>query len=163
MDTVAITGGYNKAVKNWIMTGLMIAAFVAITLPLLLILYSLVSRGGAVVAKSFPDFFTATIPVVSRRAGPGMGPAIIGTLLCTGGATLIAVPLGILGAIYLLPARNVTAWQVLGLFWLVQQAAKLNVFLGVPNAGVRFLPPKLVFLTAFFGAMTGGAGSLGTA
>ena len=30
-----------------------------------------------------------------------MGPAIIGTLLCTGGATLIAVPLGILGAVYL--------------------------------------------------------------
>jgi phosphate transport system permease protein len=39
--------------------------------------------------------------MVSRRAGPGMGPAIIGTLLCTGGATLIAVPLGILGAVYL--------------------------------------------------------------
>ena len=30
-----------------------------------------------------------------------MGPAILGTLLVTGGATLIAVPLGILGAIYL--------------------------------------------------------------
>jgi len=30
-----------------------------------------------------------------------MGPAILGTLLVTGGATLIAVPLGVLGAIYL--------------------------------------------------------------
>ena len=30
-----------------------------------------------------------------------MGPAIVGTLLVTGGATLIAVPLGILGAVYL--------------------------------------------------------------
>jgi phosphate transport system permease protein len=30
-----------------------------------------------------------------------MGPAILGTLLGTGGATLIAVPLGILGAVYL--------------------------------------------------------------
>jgi phosphate transport system permease protein len=30
-----------------------------------------------------------------------MGPAILGTLLVTGGATLIAVPLGILGAVYL--------------------------------------------------------------
>jgi phosphate transport system permease protein len=30
-----------------------------------------------------------------------MGPAILGTLLVTGGATMIAVPLGILGAVYL--------------------------------------------------------------
>src|SRR5262245_58700935 len=83
------------------MTGLMVAAFVAITIPLVAILTSLFSRGLDVALHSFPDFFTATIPVVSRKAGPGMGPAIVGTLLCTGGATLIAVPLGILGAVYL--------------------------------------------------------------
>jgi phosphate transport system permease protein len=53
------------------------------------------------VFSAFPDFFTAEIPVVSRRAGPGMGPAILGTVLVTGGATLIAVPLGILGAVFL--------------------------------------------------------------
>jgi phosphate transport system permease protein len=90
-----------RTIKSFLMTGLMIAAFVAITIPLVLIIYSLVSRGASVAFKSFPDFFTATIPVVSRRTGPGMGPAIVGTLLCTGGATLIAVPLGILGAVYL--------------------------------------------------------------
>lgn len=90
-----------RTVKNWLMTGLMVAAFAAITLPLIAILWSLFGRGLSVAMKSFPDFFTATIPVVSRRAGPGMGPAIVGTLLCTGGATLIAVPLGILGAVYL--------------------------------------------------------------
>ncbi len=90
-----------RTVKNWIMTGLMVAAFVAITIPLILIMWSLISRGLSVATKAFPDFFTAEIPVISRRAGPGMGPAIVGTLLCTGGATLIAVPLGILGAVYL--------------------------------------------------------------
>jgi phosphate transport system permease protein len=90
-----------RTVKNTMMTVVMIAAFVAITIPLIAILYSLISRGAAVAAKDFPAFFTETIPVVSRRAGPGMGPAILGTLLCMGGATLIAVPLGILGAIYL--------------------------------------------------------------
>jgi phosphate transport system permease protein len=90
-----------RTVKNRLMTGVMIAAFVAIIVPLLAILVSLVSRGAPVALRSFPDFFTATIPVVSRRAGPGMGPALVGTLLCTGGATLIAVPLGVLGAIYL--------------------------------------------------------------
>jgi len=90
-----------RTIKSSIMTVLMVAAFVAITIPLIAILYSLVSRGAAVALRGFPDFFTATIPVVSRRAGPGIGPAIVGTLLCTGGATLIAVPLGILGAVYL--------------------------------------------------------------
>lgn len=90
-----------RTVKNWLMTVLMVAAFVAITIPLILIMWSLISRGLSVATKAFPAFFTAEIPIVSRRAGPGMGPAIVGTLLCTGGATLIAVPLGILGAVYL--------------------------------------------------------------
>ena len=30
-----------------------------------------------------------------------MGPAVVGTLLITGAATLMAVPLGVLGGIYL--------------------------------------------------------------
>ncbi len=90
-----------RTVKNRAMTALMVAGFVAITIPLIAILWSLIGRGAAVALRSFPDFFTATIPMVSRRAGPGMGPAIVGTLLSTGGATLFAVPLGILGAIYL--------------------------------------------------------------
>ena len=90
-----------RTVKNWGMTGLMIAAFVTITIPLVAIMYSLISRGAPVAFKAFPDFFTSTIPVISRRAGPGMGPAIVGTLLSTFGATVIAVPLGILGAVFL--------------------------------------------------------------
>jgi phosphate transport system permease protein len=90
-----------RTVKSRLMTVLMIAAFFAITLPLVAILWTLGSRGISVALHGFPDFFTSTIPVVSRRSGPGMGPAILGTLLCTGGATLIAVPLGILGAVYL--------------------------------------------------------------
>jgi phosphate transport system permease protein len=90
-----------RTVKNAIMTAVMIGAFITITIPLIAILYSLLSRGAAIASNDFPAFFTETIPMVSRRAGPGMGPAILGTLLCTGGATLIAVPLGIMGAVYL--------------------------------------------------------------
>ena len=48
-----------------------------------------------------------------------MGPAILGTLMVTGGATLIAVPLGILGAVYLheyggssrVRARSCGSWR----------------------------------------------------
>jgi phosphate transport system permease protein len=90
-----------RTTKNSLMTGLMLGAFVLTVLPLAAVLWSLLSRGSGVALANFPAFFTETIPVVSRRPGPGMGPAILGTLLCTGGATLIAVPLGILGAVYL--------------------------------------------------------------
>jgi phosphate transport system permease protein len=47
------------------------------------------------------DFFTKDIPIVSRSKGPGMGPAIFGTLMITAIAAIMAVPVGILGAIYL--------------------------------------------------------------
>jgi phosphate transport system permease protein len=90
-----------RSIKSQLMTGLMIAAVVAVMIPLIAVIWSVVSRGASVAFHGFPDFFTKEIPVVSRRAGPGMGPAILGTLLATGGATLIAVPLGILGAVYL--------------------------------------------------------------
>lgn len=90
-----------RTVKNQLITGLMVIAVIAVLVPLIAVVWSVVSRGSGIAFKAFPDFFTAEIPVVSRRAGPGMGPAILGTLLATGGATLIAVPLGILGAVYL--------------------------------------------------------------
>jgi phosphate transport system permease protein len=90
-----------RSVQDRLMAGLMIAAVCAVLVPLAAVLVSLIARGGGVVLDSFPDFFTAEIPRFSRRAGPGMGPAIVGTLLATGTATLIAVPLGVLGAVYL--------------------------------------------------------------
>ncbi len=90
-----------RSVKNSIASGLMAAAVLAVATPLVLVLASVIAKGAGVAFHDFPDFFTETVPIVSRRAGPGMGPAILGTLLVTGVATLIAVPLGILGAIYL--------------------------------------------------------------
>jgi phosphate transport system permease protein len=90
-----------RSVKSATMTGLMIASVLAVALPLCAVIYAVFVRGFAVAFHGFPDFFVKEIPVVARRAGPGMGPAILGTLLVTGAATLIAVPLGVLGAVYL--------------------------------------------------------------
>lgn len=90
-----------RTAKNLVMTGLLLAAFLAIALPLVAVMWSVISKGASIVFAQFPAFFVDEIPVVSRRAGPGMGPAILGTLLATGGATAIAVPLGVLGAVYL--------------------------------------------------------------
>jgi phosphate transport system permease protein len=90
-----------RTVKNGLATAMLGAAVVVVAIPLLLVVWSVVSRGAHVVFGELPSFFTDEIQPISRVAGGGMGPAIVGTLMVTGGATLMAVPLGVLGAVYL--------------------------------------------------------------
>jgi phosphate transport system permease protein len=90
-----------RSTQSTLMTLLMVLAVVVIAIPLVAVVYSVITRGAGAAFASFPDFFTKDIPAVTRRAGPGMGPAILGTLLVTAAATAIAVPIGVLGAVYL--------------------------------------------------------------
>lgn len=83
----------NLASTIW-MWGAMLIALV----PLGLVVFTLLQKGLAIFSW---EFLTADIPASSRREGPGMGPAVVGTLLITFFAAVMAVPLGILGAIYL--------------------------------------------------------------
>ena len=66
--------------------------------PLVLIVGYVISRGIGIMSWAF---LTDDIPILTRAVGPGMGPAVVGTLLITGAATVMAVPLGVLGGIYL--------------------------------------------------------------
>jgi phosphate transport system permease protein len=82
-----------------------LAALVAITLalvlaaiPLFLVTWTVISRGLEVMSW---EFLTEDIPNSYRRSGGGMAPAIVGTLIVTGLAALLAIPLGVFGAIYL--------------------------------------------------------------
>lgn len=78
---------------------LVVFACVAIAaVPLVAIVSYVVTRGAGIIDIRF---LTEPIPILTRSVGPGMGPAIVGTLLVTGVATLMAVPLGILAAVYL--------------------------------------------------------------
>jgi phosphate transport system permease protein len=88
-----------RKTKNQIMTTLMVLAMLIILVPLVFVLYTVISKGAGIISGRF---LTAAIPpnVLPASIG-GMGPAVIGTLEITGLATLIAVPLGVLGAIYL--------------------------------------------------------------
>ena len=88
-----------RKTKNQIMTVLMVLAMLIILVPLVFVLYTVISKGAGIISG---QFLTADIPpnVLPASIG-GMGPAIIGTLEITGLATLMAVPLGVLGAIYL--------------------------------------------------------------
>lgn len=79
-------------------SGWMVLAVLIAAVPLVLVCYTVVDKGGGVMGLGF---LTEEIPANYRRAGGGMAPAIIGTLIITAGAALIAIPLGVLGAIYL--------------------------------------------------------------
>ena len=87
-----------RSTKSDVMTVLMGLSFVVVVLPLAAVLWTVLSKGAAQLSW---DFITKPIPTVTRVAGPGMGPALVGTVLVTVTAALMAVPLGILGAVYL--------------------------------------------------------------
>jgi phosphate transport system permease protein len=88
-----------RRTKNRLATVLMVLAMVLVMLPLGWVIYAVIDRGASIISW---HFLTAPIPpVVAPATEGGMGPAVLGTLLITGWATLMAVPLGILGAIYI--------------------------------------------------------------
>jgi phosphate transport system permease protein len=88
-----------RRTKNRIATALMLLAAVLMAIPLGFVLWTVISRGISVISWSF---LTSPIPPLVSPAGEGgIGPAVLGTLEITGMATLMAVPLGVLGAMYL--------------------------------------------------------------
>ncbi len=91
-------------------TAIVTAMFAAAMVPLLSLVYTVISRGSA---RFDLDFFTMTMRNVVGEGG-GAQHAILGTLIITGLATLISVPIGMMTAIYLVEygrgklARSVT-------------------------------------------------------
>jgi len=98
-DLTGISG--KRRTKNTIMTILMGLCVFVVGAALLLVLITVITKGWSIVSGSFPAWFTKDIQLAPRRPGPGMKAAIVGTAIITVLATLIAVPLGILGAVYL--------------------------------------------------------------
>ena len=88
----------SRRVRNRVALASTWLAVTAAALPLAFVFAHLLRRGAGIVGW---DFLTADIPISSRLAGPGMGPAVLGTLLTTGAATAMAVPVGVLAAVYL--------------------------------------------------------------
>jgi phosphate transport system permease protein len=77
------------------------AIWVAVALaviPIALVMYYVIVKGAGVIDY---EFLTGRLPRQLANPGGGIGPAIAGTLLMTGLASLVAIPLGVLGAIYL--------------------------------------------------------------
>jgi phosphate transport system permease protein len=73
-------------------------AVILAVIPIALVMYYVIVKGVKMISW---EFLTARIPRQLANPGGGIGPAIVGTVLMTGVASLLAIPLGVLGAIYL--------------------------------------------------------------
>jgi len=87
----------SRQATNRLVTSLVATAFIVALLPLVSLLYTVVING---LPRFDVTFFTNSMRNVVGEGG-GAVHAITGTLLITGMATLISVPIGLLTAIYL--------------------------------------------------------------
>ena len=88
-----------RRAKDRFATTLIYTSFVCAIVPLVLILSYIAVKGLPLFT---PDFFLKSMNgVTSRQEGGGIYAALIGTLIIVGIATVIALPIGIFTAIYL--------------------------------------------------------------
>jgi phosphate transport system permease protein len=89
-----------RRTKNQIATIVMWLAFIVTLIPLGFVLYTVIQKGASAISWQFLTNSTIPPNLLPITIG-GMGPAVVGTLIITGFAALIAIPLGILGAVYI--------------------------------------------------------------
>jgi phosphate transport system permease protein len=124
---------------------LLVAMGIAI-LPLVLIVFEVTRRGLPAINL---DFFTQLQPS-GRRAGGGYVHGFIGSAAMVSIATVLAVPLGILAAIYL---------TEYGRGWLAATVRFFtDVMTGVPSVFVGMFVYALLVRQIGFGALVGGLG-----
>jgi phosphate transport system permease protein len=87
-----------RRLVNGLASAWMIGSVALALVPLGFIAFYVVAKGLSVISWSF---LTSEIPIISASASGGIAPAIEGTLLLTLVAAALAVPLGVLAAIYL--------------------------------------------------------------
>ena len=91
--------GWRRA-KNQFAIGAMWFAFVCLLIPLGFVLVTVIAKGASTITWQFLTNGTIPPNVLPANFG-GMGAAVVGTLEITGFAAVMAIPLGILGAVYL--------------------------------------------------------------
>ena len=91
------TTSLRRRLSNWTALGLITLAALIVTVPLFLILGTVVFRGLGALNWAF----LTQIPKPIGEEGGGMGNAIVGSLLLLGFASLIGVPLGIGAGVFL--------------------------------------------------------------
>jgi phosphate transport system permease protein len=133
--------------RSAIMTGLMVAAVLVAILPLAFILAEVVAKG---IGQLSAGFFTQPEPFAVTAPGGGFGAGIRGTIKMVALGTVIAVPIGVLAAVYLTEynARGVLATTVRFI---------ADVMTGIPSIFVGiFVFTAVVLVTHTFSSWAGG-------
>lgn len=92
MGTVTI-----RKIKNHIVTLLMVCATMAVLIPLGMIFFHIIKMGAGSIT---PDFFIH-IPKPTGETGGGMANGMVGSALLIALASVIGIPVGVFGALYL--------------------------------------------------------------
>lgn len=95
--TVSSTNHVFRKAKSLAMNGLCVGCAILVVLPLGFILFYLIQKG----ASSLNWAFFAAVPKPAGMSGGGMGNAIVGTLELLALGSLVGVPIGVLGGVYL--------------------------------------------------------------
>ncbi|MEI7054752.1 phosphate ABC transporter permease PstA [Nocardioides sp. CCNWLW239] len=88
-----------RSATDKLITGLVWTAFAVAVIPLIWLVYTVVSKGAATLS---PEFLTYSMRSVTGDEQGGLYHALIGTLIVTGIAAVISIPIGIMTAIYLI-------------------------------------------------------------
>ena len=139
-----------RELKNVLATTFIVGSFIVALVPLTLIVVY-VARAGIKVFGL--DFLTQDLPFSNRVAGGGMNAAIVGTLVITGTATAMAVPLGILGGIYLNEYGGGGVVARVVRFLADVMTGVPSIVMGLFIYTIWVLPRKDAGLTGFAGAL----------
>jgi phosphate transport system permease protein len=94
---IAVNSIFGRKLKDRLMTALLAAATALVLLPLGLIFFHILRMG---IGSMSLDFFIH-IPRPTGEAGGGMANGMVGSFVLIASASLLGLPIGILGAIYL--------------------------------------------------------------
>lgn len=142
--TVTATNHRYRKFKSMVLNALCIACAILVILPLAVILFFLIKRG----ASSLNLAFFTGLPHAPDTPGAGMLNAIVGSVQVVLIASIMGVPIGVLGGIYLSEygGEKLNRWIR---FWA-------DVLNGVPSIVWGMLAYALVVLHIGFGALAGG-------
>lgn len=126
---------------------LVILAVVITLIPVAMILYEIVARG---IQTMDWEFLTSSQIFSLRREGGGFLNGLIGTAIMVGLASVVSVPLGILGAVYLVEYGKKN--------WLAKLIRFFSdVMTGVPSIFVGLFVYTALVVSFGFGALMGAA------
>ena len=124
-------------------SGQVAAALFAVAV-LAFVVYSVASRGASVL--SF-EFFTKGPPVIEEAGGGGVGPEIVGTATLVAVATVLAMPIGILAALYMTEFSSHRAARGLRLV--------LDLLFGVPSIVIALFAFSLLVVGKGYNGFAG--------